>query len=470
MWCIEEYRKILYPKLGDWRTSRKADRDTLVAAIVKAINAESAKLGHSEVEKLEKRVREWFGNHLNDGKVDQPNAEEAEDPEKKEVWGKTWNGQRVAKELYPAQYAEADANHSTLKFPERYNHAIKDLWACFDEDEQEELTQKAKDWNKEGPPPNVQAKTAKEEGASTTRKFLKYMRHQMGINAMVFLRWEDTEGETYYSVYETDLEIKMCTSNKGGYKSMQENWVKFNEDREGGFLNAKFRTYLIFGWTEKAESSDDSGAPKPKHWTELETTTEGYPILPQRPANASLKEMKKLIRTFVNDVRRTLKSSSRHGTVIESAAGHDIGIPTTPWGEILIDTSKHIDSKYLPNGIVLNDPLRMKMDNLNKVFAHWWTRQEAGKVPLQFLGAKPKEVVTSRKGKKPARYEELDDEDDEEEEEEEDKEAEADYDEMDKDGYGEGKDDDEETVPNKKCDETHAAARDKGTHSNLQVT
>ncbi len=70
-------------------------------------------------------------------------------------WHKRMTGPLMAKACNEEAFKEILAHHDNKGFGQRFNLAINEYWAGFTEEEKDDFSKKAREWNRQGPPKNM---------------------------------------------------------------------------------------------------------------------------------------------------------------------------------------------------------------------------------------------------------------------------------------------------------------------------
>lgn len=70
-------------------------------------------------------------------------------------WHKRMTGPLMAKACDEEAFKKILAHHEDKGFGQRFNLAINEYWGGFTEEEKDDFSKKAREWNRQGPPKNM---------------------------------------------------------------------------------------------------------------------------------------------------------------------------------------------------------------------------------------------------------------------------------------------------------------------------
>ncbi|KAF6747983.1 hypothetical protein DFP72DRAFT_1074859 [Ephemerocybe angulata] len=235
----------------------------------------------------------------------------------------------------------------------------------LNEEEVKEMQDTAANWNKEGPPPEVQRQLAFDRALPVVRQFIHNMYKSMGVRMAVLVGFEGPGKEPYSSFVD-------CGAELGKRRFVREYRSAI---RDSGI----FRNWSTFIQGEFEDNLADNlaGLPTPKlrgrgkPLLSLPLNSYMEPILPNPsvfPKGLPRWEYyPHLIRTFV-----TLH--------LALASGRDPDVSHPPWRILQSSIRDYVNEEYLPDDLspYFVDPTKINVGAQEKLLYYWYRRQVDG--------------------------------------------------------------------------------------------
>ncbi|KAL4078401.1 hypothetical protein V8B97DRAFT_2021486 [Scleroderma yunnanense] len=218
-----------------------------------------------------------------------------------------------------------------------YQKAVDKVMETLTEEEKAEAEELAKEWNKQHPPPDVQAKNAEKKSQQYAKEFAKEMWKQCGARVVVMAAWKDNHGEVMVTVHDFNDEL----GDGRCFPELEH-------------CQQKFTQYLRITFTDD-DGKESNTNNKPRNLVSLPTHDDGMPYIPSI-LDMCVLEMKDIMRAFVTFHYR-------------KASGKPTA--TVPWGAIAGNTSTYIASKYLPHDVTFKEPTCLTQDEVTRMLELW---------------------------------------------------------------------------------------------------
>lgn len=146
-------------------------------------------------------------------------------------------------------------------------------------------------------------------------------------------------------------------------------------------MTRKFLDYVKSARLDAADTEIADRGKAESEQVELRMTTKGFPIIPKLVMEKDLRknEWEKLLRAFLTQHYCELTLHLRSGGPTRHIFSSDLASgqksKQVPFRALKTDTGIFILDKYLPSGIILQDPRNMHLDDIRKVLQHSYRLQ-----------------------------------------------------------------------------------------------
>ncbi|KAF4570171.1 Homeobox domain-containing protein [Pleurotus pulmonarius] len=414
-WSTQYVDDILKPAIVEWNKAKSEGREEVIRETCKKLYAKQAanptKLAELKAtSELAKQVAWWFKNNqkrfCNDGHEDSSGEEgttdkrrksakkgkgkekatasnqydeedDAEGPTVDASWHKRMTGPLMAKAYNEDMFKDVLSSHKDQAFRNRFNFAISEFWNTFTDEEKEDYSRKAREWNKRGPPNNMKATLARRSMQESMNSVVEYFSTYFDASIVMFsvapgdgepiVRWHETKDGKSPSKF-----IKPSV-----FRAFREEW-----------LNA-----VPTGLYGDPEDLEDNDGAERDSWAVVDETEEGQPILPQMPAGARNEAMVKVFREYGNAIAAYYSHGEKK---------------TLPWLRLSQKNKAYMHSKSRVAGVQFGEPSKMSIGDVRSYYMHFLERQNNGSMGLRLIdgwdineknkdGGKEIEMVVAKK-------------------------------------------------------------------------
>ncbi|KAL4075249.1 hypothetical protein V8B97DRAFT_2022252 [Scleroderma yunnanense] len=215
-----------------------------------------------------------------------------------------------------------------------YQKAVDKVMEILTEEEKAEAEELAKEWNKQHPPLDVQAKNAEKKGQQYAKEFAKEMWKWCGARVVVMVAWKDNHGEVMVTVHDFNDEL----GDGRCFPELEHCWQKFTQ-----------YSRITFNTDDDGKESNTNNKPrnlvrksKARPQVSLPTHDDGMLYIPSI-LDMHVLEMKDIMRAFV----------------------------TFHYSAIAGNTSTYIASKYLPCDVTFKEPTHLTQDEVTRMLELW---------------------------------------------------------------------------------------------------
>ncbi|KAF4584650.1 hypothetical protein EYR38_001879 [Pleurotus pulmonarius] len=386
-WSTPYVEDILKPAIVEWYKKKSEGREEVIKQTCKELYVKQAanptKLASlKEAAGLAAQVAWWFKNNqkryckdleedagasnerskAGKGMKGKSKAVEATDEEQEDTeepapnvdvpWHKRMTGPLMAKACDEEAFKEVLARHEDKGFGQRFNLAINEYWAGFTEEEKDDFSKKAREWNRQGPPKNMKPSLAKRSMQESMNSVVEYFAKYYGASVIMFsmapgdddspiIRWHETKDGKRPS--------KFIKPNV--FRAFQEEWV---ESVPAG----------LYGDAVKSKDTD----PERDSWAVVEESEDGIPMLPNLPAGARSEAIVRVFREYGNLV---------------ADMDSDGKVKRLPWLRLSQDNEAYIYPKSLISGVHFGEPTKMPIADVRQYYMHFLRRQDKGTMGLR---------------------------------------------------------------------------------------
>ncbi|KAF6746104.1 hypothetical protein DFP72DRAFT_1076685 [Ephemerocybe angulata] len=263
-----------------------------------------------------------------------------------------------------------------------FQKALSYELSLLTEEEVKEMQDTAANWNKEGPPPEVQRQLAFDRALPVVRQFIHNMYKSMGVRMAVLVGFEGPGKEPYSSFVD-------CGAELGKRRFVREYRSAI---RDSGI----FRNWSTFIQGEFEDNLADNlaGLPTPKlrgrgkPLLSLPLNSYMEPILPNPsvfPKGLPRWEYyPHLIRTFVTLHLGAFIGLLRNALILPPlkalASGRDPDVSHPPWRILQSSIRDYVNEEYLPDDLspYFVDPTKINVGAQEKLLYYWYRRQVDG--------------------------------------------------------------------------------------------
>ncbi|KIJ60683.1 hypothetical protein HYDPIDRAFT_32104 [Hydnomerulius pinastri MD-312] len=223
-------------------------------------------------------------------------------------------------------------------------------------EEMEEYQSLAEEWNTKGVPKDVQMKEIQRHLAPFLWQLTESMFGRFGIRMIMLWGYENDQGVIVQGHHDHNDRL-----DGPAFTKTHKDWL----DEP---IGANWQGYLVNVF--KGASAD-----APVHSTKDPLVTispEGMPMLPEIDySSAKLETLKRILREFLNACYQRVLGSAK---------------AKVPWKQIHGDLSQFVDpdGDFLPDDVVIQDPLHMLQDHVTRILHHWKARQDAASADVTF--------------------------------------------------------------------------------------
>ncbi|KAF7426510.1 hypothetical protein PC9H_008879 [Pleurotus ostreatus] len=280
--------------------------------------------------------------------------DDAEGPTVDASWHKRMTGPLMAKAYNEDMFKDVLSSHKDQGFGNRFNFAISEFWNTFTDEEKEDYSRKAREWNKRGPPNNMKATLARRSMQESMNSVVEYFSTYFDASVVMFsvapgdgqpiVRWHETKDGKSPSKF-----IKSSV-----FRAFREEWL--NAVPTG-----------LYGHPEDLEDND--GAERDS-WAVVDETEEGQPILPQMPAGARNEAMVKVFREYGNAIAAYYSHGEKK---------------TLPWLRLSQKNKAYMHLKSRVSGVQFGEPSKMSIGDVRSYYMHFLERQNNGSMGLRLI-------------------------------------------------------------------------------------
>ncbi|KAF9233668.1 hypothetical protein BU15DRAFT_66376 [Melanogaster broomeanus] len=285
-------------------------------------------------------------------------------PKELTKYGKSWTARRVIGEKYRPEVNDIakkvwDADPGSKAFLECYQKSLTKVVEQRSKEELEEAEDLANQWNTGMLPAKLRARNGDDLGQKYAHQFSQQMWRQCGTRVVILAAWKDGSDELCYTTHdfnETIGGIPFQGLADGGMETIEKAWMDYAKDAFGD----------QDGKVAEDEQIQCPRGKKLRGPTKVTHLKDGVPYLPDI-REVGLDEGKSLVREFITGYYR-IACGKKNAAV--------------PWAKIISNPDGLLHRKYLPAGVYLKEPSKLKKLEVDKLLDFWKNRADRGIVPV----------------------------------------------------------------------------------------
>ncbi|KAG2743339.1 hypothetical protein P692DRAFT_20681146, partial [Suillus brevipes Sb2] len=259
------------------------------------------------------------------------------------------------KELLKKIQDETGAKPGEAEMMTHYAKYLARMVNSLTQDEVEEATQTAAQWNKKGIPSEVQADVARRKSEDILQYVATEMFKKAGMRLFMMSAWKNEEGKLMVSSHDYNDELG--------------NGESFVKTYDWQAILPEWESYVTKQFGEHLQGL--SGKGRKDNTYKLEIGGNRFPVLPDH-ADLDSDTRKAVVRAFLNWHYQDCSGKTKD---------------LVPWKEVIPRQDELIPPPYLPDGHKIRETSRMNRDEATELLDFWFDRQQNCRdVTFEFYG------------------------------------------------------------------------------------
>ncbi|KAH9927715.1 uncharacterized protein B0H18DRAFT_1118242 [Fomitopsis serialis] len=359
---------VLNLRLEEWRKLPE-DGEQRGEIVAEAVDKLGKIRGYPLDNVMREEVGQWFANHETDT--------EDKEPVRKDLikLGKDLSWRTVCAQAHEQELEELIKKHGngrekdTKLYPSIYQTALKELCDGIRPLDEAKYRKTAAEYNATVWPREYQYKHLARHGNGMVSEFVQLMWRKCGVRVFVLGAYLREDGQTGNMQWDYNNAYP-----RSGPGTEPPNFIQVFKDFRRGNTYEMWKKYAEDAFNANGFEGEESIVPsKLIDRIEWKFDDDGYPILP--PADHECFKKTDHKRMFLSTfVRMTYAHYTRRENI------------RVPWQSLSEKSEEFFEDGYLPAGVVLSDPNKIRAGDLDAVLRHWRVRQDAddGEPVLRF--------------------------------------------------------------------------------------